>query len=1851
MARLLAAVLAGALTATAALPSPPLLHETFRLHVGSSGPASGASLELTVHAVEVPRGPNHTTTPHALELVLADVHQLDATATARVRMPPATQAEFGRPFFVLRQADGLVSEVLFSDEDAPSTVMLKKAVAASLVAPLPAPPHELHRVVSAGGAEHGAAVTWDSDEVDHTGALSALYTATGHSSAVLRVTRDTASRRYYRVDGDGTDGGHGLLHSAEFVLDAASRRGGDVGESRSARELAGHSLLGHLTSVRHEAIALVSPGAGDGAPSGEADEAAVRAAAAARAVAAAAGSVDSPVDIPAVRQRVETTLTLVSSKRASYRCSKRYLHAHPGSEGWCTVAPLGRDDGVSDNGGDAPPEVELDEERHALGSHSRRTRATAAGGTLAFRGPRGLAAALAATAPAPNDTPTPGRRLVGVPTGPLGGRAMVRETLLSDAAALAAQVASPPHARRQRRQLSASAGSSEDHDPYVGSSSLEIAFSLLRCFPAAFHDDSLPRPNAVDTNIVPCVEAATNVTDARPHVLAAMHALLLADPCDIVVLPVGEAVQVASALLEAGQLSPNPCSSRGGDHASNPYATTRMSDRVVALVISTLLATSHADVAAAAFGHMLRHPDAYRYATVLEHALTSAIFIAQPTSEVFATLMALIRGLDAMDAADAQAEATYAVSVAAATNATEGTLGADSPYDVKADGTMLLHENELKAQAVLVYTGVVSRARAAATGGGRLSVGEIQRAEAAIVSYLYTQYGAVASLNEARRALEELVSEMVIALWHVTPDDQKMRWRAQARSMRIREAESVWFASDQPFADRLQWDAQAMAAWRDQIIYEASRDPGVLAGLRVSLIHMLEAAAVGSEGSGRRLTVLAGDVDREAFSEARRLSTLASHAAVYDHDAWEAGTTTTTVILRAFGNLGSAEHLPLIMNFSYSPLLDVRLAAIDALRSLPADASVVGDAAAGRRLSVSGDRTVRSRALFAGLEAFVAPAVVTHVDASIRGLSELHEAHGVTALFGNVHASAGSASSSDPRVSVEAHLVALITASRDVHGRVRVAAAEALAQLRPLSPSCVDALLDFFEAQLAQTAAMTKDMCASDCVAHAPECRILPVSRCKADCDERCDWKRNLAAAVAQMVHDRVVRELRMLQDTSDGLGNDAALADSPMLRGAVARLTAAHRRTLRDGGRWEAPSDRTIQPALFRPRVLLHSTSDGSSPFNANGHGSRRELQGTLTARPARAMSFATLDGAPMPQQLSRARRLGVLTLLDETFGRDYRWSQSAGDINSWGAEVAVSLSNSVNIRVGVFDGVFSLNLDNQAVVRAALAGTPVNILAGKAIFVANAQYTNPIAKNLANVVAKVEKGALGLVNSVMQKVLGETRKFKTKIAPALYKIDAFATKLLNFGQQAVTIADAIVSAKSIADLTGGLRTASSQLGTQVGKFLRALDLITTFKASVNRLMSVARNSTLVKQVAYFTLSLSHIGGNVTHFNGAVRGVAGILKSQGADIATAKFAEQLAPVTDLTSVMRETLQRVEGFLGAVGNDPVGYTSRSLESFIADQLPWAVKLGLLPSGTVDSSFREKLESVFKSAIGGLVSPLVELQKAARRLQLAMSNPALSAIDPVTAAYLPRSLGLTPPAEFRVDAATASQLFAALPDDAQDAYGEVQSSLKEFMARLCSVAPMLQAAAAGDAGAIAVAPLPLDKRASTSAGVGARLLQASSATSAGLSLAAVQGVLGNASVVIARMRSFIELLIDGPNSIGKLTRLVTDKLAPAIASVQDVADKLINPQLLSARATLERGLDATTLALSVLSRGGVDAIMNQFVDRGMDQLTSMSPFLRNVSATFNDAGALLDVGFARLEPFIMKVRRLRARHWP
>ena len=367
----------------------------------------------------------------------------------------------------------------------------------------------------------------------------------------------------------------------------------------------------------------------------------------------------------------------------------------------------------------------------------------------------------------------------------------------------------------------------------------------------------------------------------------------------------------------------------------------------------------------------------------------------------------------------------------------------------------------------------------------------------------------------------------------------------------------------------------------------------------------------------------------------------------------------TSAIIHVIGNLGSPDHLGLLLDYTLHAAPEVRNSAIEALRSLPADAPLPPKHAAfaqhARRLVAakegqrSSDESSESRGspsrrrLWDGLAPHELPPSAPHLSAAaVSRMERLHAKHRVTGLFGHRvlaavnHDQDGSASDGPPSCGgsddggddVESHILAILSGA-DVPLETKAIAVDVLHNLRPLRPCTIDFLLHFYSSHLSHIGpGFSKDLCIAQCVTRKAECRVISHSRCKGDCAQRCLFENQLASAIGALLDGRLRKERRMSradisrralgemagkeangEEFEPESAGGAAVQSSPALRAAAARLRSRHL-SLAGFPRPKRASHDELPTASRGPRVLLrHQTAAALkvSATSSSSFGARR--------------------------------------------------------------------------------------------------------------------------------------------------------------------------------------------------------------------------------------------------------------------------------------------------------------------------------------------------------------------------------------------------------------------------------------------------------------------------------------------------------------------------------------------------------------------------------------------------------------------------------------------------------------------
>ena len=1175
-----------------------------------------------------------------------------------------------------------------------------------------------------------------------------------------------------------------LLHTAEYLLQPLRRTGrpgsgADVSGSSAGGGEADdvpHLLLGRILSVRHTAVAsMTAPGedllSGAAATTGDASGGMpdVVNGGASRYGPRRTGQVqrNSSQSIGAsaamIQHGVEAHLEWVSTSEVPYICTgsyaRRLRHAAQVEPHWCSE--LVDDDGLVGSESDAG--LYMDPDFQLLSDSGRR---------IAFNGPRMLHQLVgrrcdSSDAGEPSDSRggtgyggdrkgrnnpssrrrrlmqmSDGRRFVREPFTPLPGQTGKK----SDATSTDEKRHFGDSSADRRQLLGSFDNGGAPSAASPPPSPLDLVFEGIRCFPPSFHDDSVPRSTVLEVDVTPCVGLFNNATRLQPSTLTAMHALLLTDPCSAATLPTGKTAERLTSLLGGSSLEPHPCDDvipqAAESGAARPYLDTRLSDRMVDVLVSAITGAGGStsspvlDVAQGIVAHMLTRPHAYRYTTILEHALESLVVVQLPSPIILHALWEVIYGFHLMDSTN------------------------------ELQGGNFMHESQLKSHASLLLAGLLQRHKiSTATVASRrmqsdsntdterddtgsneaASVADI---EAKFVDFLYREHNRMSVVMDRRRRITEMVSEGVATLWELSSEEVRMHWRARCRHFSRRDAEKAWVVANLTHTERVAWDAEAIVAWTETVVEAGSDQPDVLASFTTDVAHRatLSVAAAAplsspsTAGSLRRLQALAdhtsayvsnaSSVQAAVHASARRLFAAETHTT----DTYRRALMATATIIHVLGNLGSSDHLGLLLDYTLHSHPEVRTPAIEALRSLPADAPLppkhaqLADHARRLRLtsSSSSDGNAASRDVFSGIDASVhhafsstpprrrlwdgmhpydLPAAAHALSSSATArLERLHARHRLTSVFGARvltpvdHTGADGPFSScggpdDGGHDLESHLLTLLSGA-DVPIDNKVAAVDVLMGLRPLRPCTIDFLLHLYSSQLSHIqAGYHKDFCIAQCVSRKAECRVIPHSRCKADCNMQCEHEHQLAANIGALLDGRLRKERRMssaeavrraLKDvtaTGAGAGNNAAddsafshvntaVNSNPALRAAASRLRSLPREAAvvpsGGGAAGEASSGRAPRVLLSHEAAAVLQAAEFSRTAAARGRSlwsvdvttpsaveqgevdpsalrQKQASQGSHS-RP----NFHTHDGYAPSRLLYNARRLGPLTLFD---------------------------------------------------------------------------------------------------------------------------------------------------------------------------------------------------------------------------------------------------------------------------------------------------------------------------------------------------------------------------------------------------------------------------------------------------------------------------------------------------------------------------------------------------------------------------------------------------------------------------
>lgn len=306
-------------------------------------------------------------------------------------------------------------------------------------------------------------------------------------------------------------------------------------------------------------------------------------------------------------------------------------------------------------------------------------------------------------------------------------------------------------------------------------------------------------------------------------------------------------------------------------------------------------------------------------------------------------------------------------------------------------------------------------------------------------------------------------------------------------------------------------------------------------------------------------------------------------------------------------------------------------------------------------------------------------------------------------------------------VDIEEHLLEVATSHHDV--ATQIAAISALSHARPLRHSTVDALLEYYEQRLST---VNQKACTYQCASDLPACRVLPLAACYQRCERKCGDIGRLISAFSEFF------VLRVQDEAADDTGsNDEWPAPTPSVG---RRLAEASRRSLdmllRQAAALEANpsesyeklveayaagelSDHNVAQRLLSASSIHADAPVGTAPNYGNTTSAllRRALRSDsdYSARVLsdpilsnkRILSYRTLDGRPNPRHLSRARRLGIFTLIDAQLGSGMLYDKKFGS-NDFNLRITFINKNIIKLRISLFDGVIRIEEWKQLILAA---------------------------------------------------------------------------------------------------------------------------------------------------------------------------------------------------------------------------------------------------------------------------------------------------------------------------------------------------------------------------------------------------------------------------------------------------------------------------------------------------------------------------------------------------------------------
>lgn len=1414
----------------------------------------------------------------------------------------------------------------------------------------------------------------------------------------------------------------------------------------------------------------------------------------------------------------------------------------------------------------------------------------------------------------------------------------------------------------------------------VESRPLHALFDAIACFPAVYQDDSLPVRDVRQAGEDPTAcffNLRTLLVESGPSMLRAVQMLLAIDPCG---------VDGSDAAID-GSMYP-ACN----DPA---WRATVLSDRMVAMLISALPTVTPAVVSQGILSHMIRQPHMYRYLTVLEHALQATFQLHAPSPQLVAALLHAAQHIDP-------------------------------------DG--LLHRSEPKALALL--------AAAAAAGKARRMYGRFHpeyaadSTDGAVLGLLQTEYSRVSAVLEARRYQRRLAGEIVAATWQLLPYERKMAYRAQAREVDVKEASSAWASPSLTDDDRAAWDAQAAALLREHTMDRAEGDLEAMEIARADVLahmHAVHAVDVGiipihnasaprseedSDASAdetpavRRLTLSSVEMDALLSSqslegnplnitvlrghwlrELRRYSPPPEEGAIsIDASLQHAATYHAEVVMRAIGNLGHTDALPMLLNHTWSADHELRLAAVSALSGMPGDQDIIHHMSLGSRRQLAGVASSwsSSTAFTSVVDAHSGRQLLSDNGAdatSIRlpvsgGPAVLaHYATSAASFVSRDHASwlvdDGSHAIADPfkegrllqhgfstsRYDTQSLLLGLLWDHHD--HRTKHAAVAALATVQPLKQSTLDSLMDYFESHLGDTVARPEasastaegadgeggeaaasaeddddDYSALSCreactAADEAVCAGAPGPRCASMCEVHCGHREELALAIARLLHVRVRRELSAARAAVSDDAVTGHVKHVPALALAARRLQRHRHDTRRrlagsvDAG--SNPSETIINSLTFKPSVVEEAAQDGARRLAA-----------------PRSLSHATNDGHPHPRHLSRARRLGIFTLVDINLGKVIKIEKSFGDQQNFGAGFMIISRHLFGLRAGLFDGYIKADSFNAGGVWAALWGSSFWLADAKAMLLIGMQYTNKFARDLSDVIGFAAGNAVNLIQFVANKLAERIREGRMKIMPTIQRIDSMATSYLKLARDLIGVVESVVDGLGLTSIAKVLQNYANQLLNKAPAVKSFLDQANKWRVLVSDVVGRIAQSPIVGTVTRLVANATDALQRVDDAAASIENGANKLLDGMQQLETSAGSAIMAPISKYAGMIREVLMTVNSIATGGADVIADEIEQRVSAAVDKQLGVMAQLGLgFASNSTPAAAEAALSNAFRGALAAITTAITPIQRAAKQLDTALNSSALSVAGPVfLISLLNLGQSVTIPTAVSLEGINGSspRMLADASPELQTAIAGVKTAVRALQDAVCRGGPGLSDIVAGTSDAFAVTPLSGGAAASNG---GRRLGSVKSK----LNLATLQAVLGNVSLAMGKVQGFASMFISGPLSPTGLSTMVRSKVQPLLKSLSASVQRLIGPTIDKAKSTLalvggyvDQALAVFTNAQST-ARRMADSLVNglqSLIASAVSKAATSNSTLALVARLFNSTSAIVDAVIGKLEPLVRSV---------